>query len=57
MILDCKSILDASHMPEYSWEISVKSSAREHDEGLPRCFASWPEHPHEAAVREHDEDN
>lgn len=50
MSLDCKSILDASHTPEYSWEISVNTSAREPDKGLPRCFASWPGYPHGAAV-------
>jgi len=47
---DCKSTLDASHTPEYSWEISVNSPAREPDQGLPRCFASWPRYPHRAAV-------
>lgn len=57
MSLDYKSILDASHTPEYSWEISVNSSASEPDKRLPGCFASWPGYPHGAAVSEHDEEN
>lgn len=40
--LDCRSVLDASHSPEYSWKISVNSSAGSTTERCPDTLHPGP---------------